>query len=161
MGEISGFDFATVNGARVEPRRYPVLYHGNAYESPILFDQNDGLPARGNDIELIRHIEPPPGRIEESAFRGTVHYPLSPALEAGACFWAGDGGWLYEVHNYPGYDIHQMLAGRVPNGKGGFRDPLMKEQEIAIPARVIRSAVPRVGVVSERRRGFVVEWKNI
>jgi hypothetical protein len=50
------------------------------------------------------------------------------------------------------------LAGRVPNGKGGFRDPLMKEQEIAIPARVVRSTVLRIGAVMDTGRGFAIEW---
>lgn len=59
-----------------------------------MFDAGDGLPARGNDIDLIRHAEPPPARTEESAFRGTVNFPISPARNVGACFWAGADGFM-------------------------------------------------------------------
>lgn len=89
MSEIVGFDFATVNGSRVVPRTYPVLYHGSGHESRATFDENDGLPARGKDIELIRHVQPPPGSQPDSAFRGTTSYPVSPALDAGVLWWIG------------------------------------------------------------------------
>ena len=162
MSEIIGFDYATINSVAVKPLKYPLLYHGTNRESPQIFYANDGLPKRGNDIDLIRHVEPPPSQLTESAFRGTVHYPISPAIISGACFWAGEDGWVYRIVDYPGYDINELLAGKIPDGKGGFRDPLMKgEQEIAIPARVVRIAVTGIGRVVERRRGLSVIWENL
>lgn len=160
--EIVGLKFALVNAKKVQPAIFPVLYHGTAEESPEIFTENSGLPARGKDVDLIRHVEPPVARDETSAFRGTVPYPQSPALDAGACHWAGAGGWVYEIKNYLGYDINQVLEGRVPNGIGGFRNPhTTGEQEVAIPARVPNAFVARIGYVKSRRRGYSVDWNNI
>lgn len=69
---IPGYDFATVNGIPVSPRNYLLLYHGTADVSLDAFKQNEGLPAKGVDIELVRHVEDNQGVTGRSAFRGTT-----------------------------------------------------------------------------------------
>lgn len=137
----------------------PTVYHGSSTFSPTELTGADGLPLRGNDIDLIRHIEPPTTRAEESAFRGTVPFPSYPAITGSAVDWAGEGGWIFQVSDWRGYDVNAELEGRIPDGKGGFRGPLMEEQEIAIPARVPARFVTRVGKVKRGRIGLVVDWE--
>src|SRR5438045_1314979 len=90
LGSIPGFSFAMVGTVRVTPQIYPALYHGTCEISPSDCDEMDGLPGKGSDIDLIRHAEPPAVREIESAFRGTVHFPLLPTVSAAE--WAGEGG---------------------------------------------------------------------
>jgi hypothetical protein len=120
----------------------------------------DGLPARGDDVDLIRHVEPPPTRERESAFRGTCVFPKMACGTAGAVFWAGEDGYVVDIRDYPGYNISELLDGRIPNGMGGFRGPNNPaEQETAIPARVPMSYIARCGhVVAGRRGQLVVDW---
>lgn len=156
--EIPGFDYAQACGKDVYPEKYLQLFHGTADVSPLVCAQQAGLPRKGDNIELLKHIEPLPGEQNDSAFRGTMQFPMSPACDASPAFWAGEGGWVFEIHDFPGYDVGQLLDGKIDDGKGGFRGPRMKEQEVAIPARVPRVYIKRIGVVVEGRRGPVVNW---
>jgi hypothetical protein len=162
MNNIAGYRYATVEGKVVHPLKFALTYHGSADTSPEVFLRHQGLPARGTDIELTKHVEPSPGQATNSAFRGTVNFPLSPLKDAGAALWAGDGGWIYEIRDYPGYDVNQLLEGKISSGMGGYRsNSMVGEQEIAVPARVLREAVARVGHVVERARGPSVDWENL
>ena len=161
LDSIVGYRFATVNGRPVESLPCLLVYHGTSDVSPSQCRTYRGLPARGTDIELIRQVEPPPARSAESAFRGTMNYPESLVRDvAGACGWAGERGWVFEIRSYRGYDVESLLDLRIPDGKGGFRSPLMKEQEIAIAARVPERFIVRIGDVVEGRRGLAVDWGN-
>ena len=160
LSSIPGYRFATILDLdQVTPELQFNVYHGTSLVTADICEKMNGLPARGKDIELTRHVEPTSGREQESAFVGTVRFPVAPGYDAGAAFWAGAGGWVYHINEWPGYDINMVLEGRIPDGKGGFRGPLLTgEQEIAIPARVPRSNIVKIGVVQSRRGGLVVCW---
>jgi hypothetical protein len=122
-------------GSKVLTTVYSVLYHGTD-EHPHNSARVSGLPAKGTDLELLHHAEPPPGITPNSAFRRRTQYVLSMLHDAGAALW---GRWVYEVSAYPGYDLVTLLDGRIPC-PGGFRGVTMPaEQEIAIPAQVPRT----------------------
>lgn len=152
---IPGFDFATAAGTVVQPQTFAVLWHGSSTETLENFRAQRGLPARGTDIELIHHVEPETIANPDTAFRGTVPFPLSPDKQSGACLWAQDNGLIFQIRDFPGYDINALLEGRIPDGKGGYRSPRYAgEQEIAIPARVPITYVAYIGRVQEGSRGF-------
>jgi hypothetical protein len=159
--QILGFHYAYIGEQKVMPLTLDVAYYGNQHLQPHEVDQHSGLPATGDDLDLIRHKEPPPQRERPSAFRGTVPFPLSPCGDAGAALWAQEGGCVVEIQSYPGYDINQLLEGKVPNGRGGFRDPLHPlELESAIPGRVPLAYITRLGVVAVNSRGKPrVDWQ--
>lgn len=161
MMTAPGYDFATVNGTQVSPRNYLLLFHGTADVSLDGFMQSHGLPAKGQDIELVRHVEPAPGDDGKSAFRGTTQlesFPPDYENSHGAAAWAREGGLVYQICDFPGYDVQLLLDGRIPDGMGGFRGPKYREQEVAIPARVGFAHVQRIGQVVEKRRGMLVKW---
>ena len=159
FASIPGYAFALIGTKQVLPKKFPLLYHGTDEVNPNALARHNGLPPKGCDIDLIRHIEPPPSREVPSAFRGTVPFPLFPAFRAGAAEWGGEGGWVFEVSGWPGYDIAELLTGTIPNGMGGFRNPLMSgEHEVAIPAPVPREHITKVGNVVARERGISIDW---
>lgn len=159
---IPGYMNALVGNLTVDSMKVLCAYHGTNITSPEDFLRLSGLPARGTDTDLIKHVEPPAGHSQNSAFRGTVPYPVYPAVEGPSCAaeWADLGGWVYEVSNWRGYDINTVLEGRIPNGKGGYRGPLMKgENETAISARVPARYISRIGQVNKGRGNrLVVDW---
>lgn len=140
--KIRGYSYAMIGAKRVNPLQYECLYHGTDFETPESVEIYQGLPERGDNIDLLNHVEPPPlGCKEEgnnSAFRGTVLFPNFPAcFELGASFWAGEGGWVYLIKNWIGYDTNQIFEGNVPDGRGGYRGALRPgECEIVTTARV-------------------------
>lgn len=73
-------------------------------------------------------------------------------------FGQGKAAGCLRSKGFPGYDVCKLLEGQIDDGKGGFRGTLMREQEIAIPARVSREYVARIGVVVQRRRGVSVDF---
>lgn len=159
---IPGFDYATAAGQIVKPVTFPVLWHGSSTESLDDFRTHNGLPARGTDIELIHHVEPETSTNSNTAFRGTVHFPISPDQRAGACLWAQDNGLIFLIKGFPGYDVNALLEGRIPDGKGGYRSPRHAgEQEIAIPARVPNTYIDCIGRVREGPRGFRYEMEKL
>lgn len=158
---IPGYAFASIGESIVHPLNHANLYHGTCLTDPTDFYGNGGFKLRGKDIDLIRHVEPPPSRIEESAFMGTVNFPVATYGEAGAADWAGSGGWVYHIQQWPGYDVQQLLEGKIPDGKGGFRGPLMREREIAIPAGAPNDHLQKVGdVVEGRRNNCRIAWRQ-
>lgn len=75
---------------------------------------------------------------------------------AGAALW---GRYIYEICEYPGYDLVTLFEGKIPCPTG-FRGLLMHgEQEIAIPAEVPMRQITRAGTVKTNTRGLpVIEW---
>ena len=157
---IPGYFYATIGDSeRVVPFMQFNVYHGTSDLSHEACLKQGGLPMRGNDIDLIRHAEPPPERLALSAFIGTVPFPRAPGYDAGAVYWAKEGGWVYHIHSWPGYDLNSVLEGRIPDGMGGYRGlKHCGEQEIAIPAAVPLSSIQRVGIVERLRGGLAVKW---
>lgn len=57
--------------------------------------------------------------------------------------------------------MNAVLEGRIPDGKGGFRGPLLRgEQEIAIPAGIPIVKIVKIGKVKSTRGGLVVSWEE-
>jgi len=150
-----GYKYALCLGNKVLPTVYLLLYHGTD-EHPHSSTRVGGLPAKGTDLELLHHAEPPPGVAPNSAFRGATLFVLSLLRDAGAALW---GQYVYEISAYPGYDVVTLLQGRIPC-PGGFRGVLMQaEQEIAIPAEVPLARITRAGIVKPNLRGLpIIEW---
>jgi hypothetical protein len=157
QSSIPGYQFATIGAQKVSPTPQHDVYHGTSRLTPEEFKSGNGFPLRGNDIDLIRHVEPPPGRKDESAFLGTVFFPSLP--EVGATEWAMEGGWVYHIHDWPGYCIETLLKGKIPTFNG-YRDPHMKELEIALPAGIPSSHIKKIGLVVAKRGGLAVNWMS-
>lgn len=157
---IPGYLYATHGSQRLHPIRFPELYHGTCEVSEESMLLHAGLPPAGRDIDLLRHIEPPPDREEASAFRGTVQIAAHPHSRSGAADCAGHGGWVYRIREWPGYDVHALLEGRIEKPDGTFRNPVMNEQEIAVPARVPASHIDAIGRVTQHRGGLRVLWRR-
>jgi hypothetical protein len=157
---IPGFEFATIRDAnRVKPQKQLDVYHGTAYVDMEQCWREDGLPFKGSDIDLVRHVEPPPADDRISAFIGSCPFPLYPGADAGAALWAGVGGWVYHITNWPGYDINSLLSMQIPDGRGGFRGPhMVGEQEVALPARIPMSHISKIGRVRQKRGGLAVDF---
>lgn len=157
---IPGYEFATIRDAnKVQPQKQLDVYHGTAYVTSEQCQREDGLPFKGMDIDLVRHVEPPPSAESNSAFIGTVSFPSYPGTNAGAAYWADEGGWVYHIVDWPGYDINLLLNMQIPDGRGGFRGPLMPgEQEIALPARIPLAHISKIGLVNRKRGGLAVDF---
>lgn len=160
LSSIPGYEFALIGSKVVKPSVRLFRYYGTKDFGPNDCLAHDGLPRRGEDIDLIGHADRPPGYDpNRSAFRGTTPYPLSPLKDSGAVLWAGEGGWIYEIKCYVGYDLNCLLDGKIPNGIGGFRGPkYIGEHEDAIPARVPKGFISRIGIVKKGRRGLLPVW---
>jgi hypothetical protein len=153
-----GYDHAFVDGRTVIPIRYSKLYHGTDYHTPKEVLANAGLPPKGNDLELLHHAEPTTGSNSNSAFRGTTLTPLSQLRDAGAALW---GKWVYEIANFPGYDIASSFAGSV-HTVGGYRGAHMtSEGEIAVPAEIDITYIELCGEVIDGERGPRPRWNYL
>jgi hypothetical protein len=143
------------DGTPVPPTSYRGGYHGT--DTPPSVALSEGFPGRGTDLSLHGHAEAK----GNSAFRGTTEFPSGPNPDApsGAAYWAGEGGWVYEIRNVPTWDVNALLEGRVKTPEG-FRGNLMVgEGESAIPARVTPDKIVRYGqVVESRGRLYVKDW---
>jgi hypothetical protein len=132
-------------------------FHGTSSISPeVAF--RDGLPARGDDRRLKEHSE----QAGNSAFRGTTAFPTDPSGSYGAAYWAGEGGWVYEIRHVPSWDVNLELEGRVKTPEG-YRGNLMPgEAERAIPARVPPENIKRAGQVEADLGGhlYVHHWQD-
>ena len=159
LSSIPGFQFALCGSQRLFPDVFAELHHGASAELDQAFLLARGLPARGQDVDLAKHVEQPVGYDPQtSAFRGTVQLPVFPGFSGGAVDWAGDGGLVFEIRYWPGYDISR-LEGRLVTA-AGHRGALLQEQEIAIPARVPKRYVTRIGDVKDNGRGQLkVVWR--
>jgi hypothetical protein len=58
---------------------------------------------------------------------------VSQEKNAGAAYWADEGGIVIELKNVPGYDVNAALEGRVRTVRGYEGNPKFGEQEIAVP----------------------------
>lgn len=156
-----GEDYALVNGLKVEPHLYPKLFHG-ADRATLGVDAQmpakevaekiyaEGLPGRGDNIDLIQHA----GNAPDRAFRGTTEMMLTPDRQAGAILWADDGGFVVELKNVKGYDVNAALEGRVQKSDGSFGgNSVQGEIEIAVPGRVKPEQVNKVFEVVTDSRG--------
>ena len=155
-----GVEYATVNGMQVKPQNYPELYHGASNKS-LGFPESmspeqaaqriysEGLPARGSNIDLIDHAI---HAEEQRAFRGTTVNQLTPNNDAGAAKWAGDGGLVIRLKDVPGYDVNQLLEGRVPGPLGFGNNPNHGELEIAVPGAISPKNIVEIGVVKTNPR---------
>lgn len=145
------------NGKSIPPDDYAGGYHGTDKVAPSEALKN-GLPAGGTNWNLQEHAEGKPG----SAYRGTTTVVSDPVNEGGAAYWAGEGGWVYDVRGVPTWDVNKALEGRVQT-PGGFRGNLMRgENERAIPARVPPENIKRYGQVVSDSQGrlLVRDWQD-
>lgn len=143
------------DGREIAPDSFSGGYHGTTDVPPEVALQ-DGLPERGTDWRLKEHSE----SAGNSAFRGTTEVASDPVSGNGAAYWAGEGGWVYEIRGVPTWDVNSDLEGRVQTA-AGFRGNLMfGENERAIPARVPPERIARYGKVVEDSMGNlrVREW---
>jgi hypothetical protein len=141
------------NGRALPPHSMSGGFHGTNIPPEVA--TKEGLPARGNDWRLLEHTQENP----DSAFRGTTAIVSDPVNEGGAAYWAGEGGYVYEIRGVPTWDVNQALEGQVPT-PGGYRGNIMYgENELAIPARVPAEKIVRWGVVKSAAGGRLrVEW---
>jgi hypothetical protein len=162
----AGVEFATINGTQVRPQNYSTLYHGtdnvtlglpaNATAEDIAQQiYNNGLPPRGNNINLIDHtINQAPDR----AFRGATVQPISQEGGAGAAYWANENGVVVKFRDVPGYDVNAVLEGQVKTPFGYQGNPRPGELEIAVPGAILPNnieAIYRV-VLNERGRPTLI-----
>jgi hypothetical protein len=84
---------------------------------------------------------------------------VSEEKNAGAAYWADEGGIVIELKNVPGYDVNAALEGRVRTVRGYEGNPKFGEQEIAVPGPIKPEQITRVGVVTKRANGIVeIKW---
>jgi hypothetical protein len=141
------------------------VYHGiDLHEVPDPVQQlpNEGLPARGTNVSLQDHCEPPPDAAAKggSAFRGGTQFPSSPHAAEGAAYWAKEGGYVVEIEGAPWWDANALLDGKIPTPTG-FRGLLMiGEGERVIWGEVTPDGIKRIGVVKSSMIGdrLWVQW---
>lgn len=144
------------DGSESKPDHYHGGFHGTHLIDPKVA-LRQGLPKRGNDWRLKEHAE----QLSCSAFRGCTLVPSDPLSGNGAAYWAGAGGWVYEIRDVPSWNVNRQLEGRVKTIAGGYRGNLMHgENEIAIPAGVPPERIKAYGQVVEDSHGrlFVRDW---
>jgi hypothetical protein len=156
-----GEDYALVNGIKIKPLTYPKLFHGTdratlGVNADVPAKEvaakiyADGLPGRGDNIDLIQHAANAPNR----AFRGTTEAMQTQDREAGALLWADEGGFVIELKNVKGYDVNAELEARVPKPDGSFGgNSVHGEIEIAVPGRIKPEQVEQVYEVVTNSRG--------
>lgn len=144
------------DGRKVKPDNHRGGFHGTTLVDPSVA-LKQGLPRRGDDRRLKEHAE----QKGCSAFRGCTLVPSDPASGNGAAYWAGKGGWVYEIRGVPSWDVNSQLVGRVKGAGGAYRGNLMSgENEIAVPAEVPPQRIKAYGKVEQGRSGrlFVKTW---
>jgi hypothetical protein len=160
--ECVGFSCAYLGNVEFKPIIFDVLFHGtDDFPPDLVRTKFDGLPSRGRNLDLLNHVEPLSAGHNDSAFRGATLHFQTPTKDAGAALWTSDG-WVYEIHDFPGYDINQIFEGRISDGMGRFRGSKYSgELEIAIPARVKLENIKRYCSFAQGRRGFRQVWENV
>ena len=145
------------DGRALPPDSFMGGFHGTDM-SPEAVLRAGGLPARGalEDWRLLEHTEhsDAPGK-PASAFRGSTPFPTSPDGETGASYWAGEGGWVYEVKGVPTWDVNATLEGRVQGPDGKYRGNRWSELESAFPARTPAECIERWGQAKEGLSGKI------
>jgi hypothetical protein len=130
------------NGGKVPPNSKPsTLFHGtNLF--PAAAVRLNGLPIKGSDWRIVEHLQ---GN-SNSAFRGCTPSAIMQVPYAGAAFWAGDGGWVYELSNLDSWYIPELLDHFTPIG--GYSpsawSPYPAECESAVSSEIKASRVVRV-----------------
>lgn len=151
---------ATIGDNVIPPDSCQGGYYG--YDSSIDPDHvlEHGLPARGDDWDLIRHAE----QAGYSAFRGTTKLVTFPN-GGGAAAWADEGGYVFEVTCVPTWDVNKHIQGRrlIADGVGKWRyggNLVSGEYEHAIPARVLPEHIKRYGCVVASASGMLFVPRN-
>lgn len=142
------------NGRQVAPIGLIHVYHGTRRLVPttVLWS---GMPERGNNLDLLAHTN----GAKDSAFRGATLVVSDPIRETGAAYWAGEGGWVFEVVAYA-FDVNLVLEGRVKWGTRYGANNWRGENEYVIPAEVPPERVVRYGQVQMSASGklYVPQW---
>jgi hypothetical protein len=105
--------FAFVGDTPLPPDTCMGGYYGNDFLDPEVVCR-EGLPARGEDWDLLRHAMEATGG-KGSAFRGTTKVVVDPGGGSGAALWADEGGVVFELANVPTWDVNKALEGRSEN----------------------------------------------
>lgn len=144
------------NGTEIHCTHVADGFHGTTLYSPdeVL---KSGIPPKGSDRKLLEHVR---GN-SASAFRGTTVFPNTSYSGQGAAYWAGDGGWIYEIEEVPSWNVEKELEGKVPIPGGYGNCPIPAELESAIPAsvapdRVIQAFTVRSGRVIHGNQMYLV-----
>jgi hypothetical protein len=134
----------------------PDTYGGGYYGTDIPMDLSTGFPARGNDWRLAEHAM----QTGNSAFRGTTNVVSDPVRQQGAAYWAGEGGYVYEIRGVPTWDLNKNLQGRVKTPEGFGGNIMHGEGEYVIPGEVSPNKVVRYGRVEADKQGrlYVPNW---
>jgi hypothetical protein len=129
-------------GRRIAPTFIGEGFHGTSLYCPekVLLD---GIPAKGNDLRLYEHALGNP----ESAFRGSTALPSISPQGQGAVYWAGIGGWVYQLENVPMWALEKELQGQVITPTGFGDCPNIGEVEQATPARIEQKSIVNIFVV--------------
>jgi len=142
------------NGRQIAPTGLVHVYHGTRRFVPttVLWF---GMPGRGNNFDLLAHSN----GAQDSAFRGATLVVSDPSRETGAAYWAGEGGWVFEIVTYA-FDVNLALEGRVKRGLQYGANDWRGENEYAIPAAVSPDRVVRYGQVQVSASGklYVPQW---
>ncbi len=145
------------DGTAVKPTNFRGGYHGSSkVKIEDVLDQ--GFLRRGSNWDLKDHVE----QRGNSAFRGVTEMSSDPVGESGAVYWAGVGGWVFEIRHIPTWDVNTLLEGRVRTAFG-YRGNLMRgENELAIPAHIPLPFIKKWGKVTRSYTGKlrVKEWHN-
>ena len=142
------------DGALVPPTDYLGGYHGTHLIRPEKVLKK-GLPAKGKNISLLKHVE----ARGKSSFRGVTHMVTDMQTESGAAYWAGKGGFVYEIRGVPTWDVNLLLEGRVFNGMRYRGNLMYGENERAIPALIPPNFIKRWGKVKVLPSGLLVVKK--
>jgi hypothetical protein len=128
---------ASIHGKPVEPTsKNSHGYHGHHAKPEEVFVH--GFPAKGPSLDLENHVLAGKGR----AFRGLAPVVCGPDGESGPCYFADEGGFVYEIDGVAGWDVNSLLAGRIHRGVAGYSEnPFSSETEIAILGHVPASRV--------------------
>jgi hypothetical protein len=98
-------------GTELPPDHYGGGFYGTDI-TPETLVADGGLLSRGTNWNIIEHAENPPGAAR-SAYRGTTESPSSPIEGQGAAYWAGEGGYVYEITGVPTWNVARALEGRI------------------------------------------------
>lgn len=119
---------------------------------PVAFEY--GVPLKGPDRRLLEHVR---GN-EKSAFRGTTALPvINHQMWQGALFWAGEGGWVYEIGPVMGWDPGQLLEGRVSMLGAFWNAPHAMEGEVSVPSRIEPSWIYQGSLIKEKGDRLVID----
>jgi hypothetical protein len=143
------------SGKRAPPTSFSGGFHGNTV--PPDFVMIHGLPGQGRNLRLLEHAD---SDISDAAFRGTTSMVADPVTQSGAAYWAGEGGWVYEIRHVPTWDVNLLLAGRVKRNGKYIGNHWIGENEQAVSAYIPPQKIARYGRVVMSASGilYVRTW---